>query len=89
MYAPWPAQIMPYKAAPISKNTPLRELARSIARVRMSCHNLMIERGRIGRLMIPRPAIVYPHCVWKVENAFYVLSECPLFVVEREEYLKE
>ncbi|KAI5792499.1 hypothetical protein DFH27DRAFT_527266 [Peziza echinospora] len=62
-----------------------KSLARAVARMRLSDHNLMVERGRWNGT--PWEDRVCPHCeglgIREVEDEIHVLFNCPLFVEER------
>ena len=56
----------------------------SLTRLRISCHNLFIERGRYITPHIPRDqrwctACYFRHGVKTIENEVHVLLECSLF----------
>ena len=56
----------------------------SVTRLRISCHNLYVERGRYEKPLVPREN---RHCLFcfsqsgltSVETELHVLQECPLY----------
>ena len=55
-----------------------------LSRFRLSCHQLMIERGRHQKPMIERSQRKCKICINKIEDEPHFLIECPLYEKERE-----
>ncbi|EPS42461.1 hypothetical protein H072_3590 [Dactylellina haptotyla CBS 200.50] len=60
-----------------------RDLAKGIARLRFSTHNLMCERGRHVTPSLPISERLCPNCSNKVESEYHVILDCPIFHVSR------
>ena len=60
------------------------EARKSLTRLRISAHNLFIERGRYENPLIPREDRICLHCSLKfgarhIESEHHVLLDCPLY----------
>ena len=56
----------------------------ALSRLRLSCHELMIEKGRHYRPIPPRPERKCPHCKNTVEDECHFITSCPLYSTGRE-----
>ena len=66
---------------------------RSLAKLRLSAHNLQIETGRFSKTKTPRDERFCLYCKSKniltVENEIHFVLACPLYKEERRLFLKE
>ena len=56
---------------------------KAISRFRLSCHPLMIEKGRHQNPSLIRSERICPHCANLVEDECHFLTTCPLYKIER------
>ena len=61
----------------------------ALSRLRLSCHQLMIEKGRHHRPSLDRSERKCPHCKNLVEDECHFITSCPLYLTEREELYAE
>ncbi len=63
----------------------------SLAKLRLSSHNLHIESGRFGKTTVPRSERLCPYCKMAklnlVENEVHFIMSCPLYKVQRKQML--
>ena len=69
----------------------IHEARISLTRLRISCHNLYIERGRYEVPLVPRENrwcvyCFYHHGVKPIEDENHVLISCPLYSSIREKF---
>ena len=57
---------------------------KALTRLRLSCHQLMIEKGRHQKPFLERSLRKCKICVNKIEDEAHFLLECPLYEKERE-----
>ena len=66
---------------------------RSLAKLRLSAHNLQIETGRFSKTKTPRDERFCLYCKSKniltVENEIHFVLACPLYMEERRKFLEE
>ena len=65
---------------------------KSLTRLRLSCHNLFVERGRYEIPLIPRQNRICLFCKYQnglshVEDEWHALTECPLYIPCRKKAL--
>jgi hypothetical protein len=64
-------------------------LKRAITKIRISAHNLEIERGRRAKpKLIPANERVCRHCKDKVEDELHFITECPLYSQPRADLFR-
>ena len=56
---------------------------KAISRLRLSCHPLMIEKGRHRKPPLDRAERICPFCKCCTEDEIHFITECPLYEVER------
>ena len=56
---------------------------KALARFRLSCHPLMIEKGRHHKPPLDRSLRTCPICEMGIENEIHFITECPLYVMGR------
>ena len=56
---------------------------KSLSRLRLSCHPLMIEKGRHQKPLLDRSKRICPLCKEVIEDEIHFITECPLYEVER------
>ena len=65
----------------------------TLAKLRLSAHNLQIETGRFSKNKTPRDERFCPYCkalnIFEVENEVHFLLSCSLFNDERQQFLDE
>ena len=61
----------------------------ALCRLRVSSHNLMIEKGRHSRPKIEREERKCPYCKNVVEDECHFITNCPLYSVSRIELVQE
>ena len=61
----------------------------ALSRLRLSCHQLMIEKGRHHRPSLERSERKCPHCKDKIEDECHFITSCPLYLTERGELYAE
>ena len=61
----------------------------ALSRLRLSCHDLMIEKGRHHRPSLERSERKCPYCKDVVEDECHFITSCPLYSNEREELYAE
>ena len=61
----------------------------ALSRLRLSCHELMIEKGRHHRPSLERSERKCPHCKDVVEDECHFITSCPLYSNERKELYAE
>ena len=61
----------------------------ALSRLRLSSHQLMIEKGRHHRPSLERSERKCPHCKDKVEDECHFITSCPLYLTERGELYAE
>ena len=65
----------------------------TLAKLRISAHNLQIETGRFSKNKTPREERFCPYCktlnIFTVENEVHFLLSCSLFNEERQKFLDE
>ena len=69
----------------------LADTRKSLTKLRISCHNLYIERGRYETPIVPRDRRWCIHCLHNlasktVEDEFHVLVDCPLYDPIRKKF---
>ena len=69
----------------------LTDTRKSLTKLRISCHNLYIERGRYETPIVPRDRRSCIHCLHNlsfktVEDEFHVLVDCPLYDPIRKKF---
>ena len=67
------------------------DACKSLTRLRISCHNLYVERGRYETPLVPREKRWCVHCFYStgtknVEDENHVLIHCPLYSPIREKF---
>ena len=64
----------------------------TLAKLRVSAHNLQIETGRFSKNITPRDERFCPYCkilnIFTVEDEVHFLLACPLFNEERVKFLE-
>ena len=61
----------------------------ALARLRLSCHPLMIEKGRHHKPKLDRSERKCPNCKNEVEDECHFITKCTLYKTEREELFAE
>ena len=56
---------------------------KALSRFRLSCHPLMIEKGRHRKPPLDRSERICPFCNYGIEDEIHFLTVCPLYEVER------
>ena len=73
----------------VIKNAKLKQ---ALCKLRVSNHNLMIERGRYHKSKLPREQHLCPFCRdignKQVEEEMHFLCECPAYEIFREQFLQ-
>ena len=73
----------------VIKNAKLKQ---ALCKLRVSNHDLMIERGRYHKPKLPREQRLCPFCRnignKKVEDKMHFLCDCPAYEIFREQFLE-
>ena len=56
---------------------------KALTRLRLSCHSLMIEKGRHHKIPIPRAERICPFCTSEVETEQHFVTYCSRYDTER------